>query len=1164
MAQASLHESPETVPCSQGDLSSGDPALLPSNVIARGEDGPPPQAETFYEADMQQDRLSCAWWLRSAIFLVTCCALLSTGASIAGGLILYWEGLASIERTVKEVSEAEAMLVAQELNASFATAEAHARAILLLVRYTAPGLSTLDELFAFSSAASVAALAADSRLWGLSLFVVPARASAADPGGSIYVYWHDLLRNGTRLYATSSYDPSHWDRGCSGRRCMWARKIDLATGVRGSPLYNYSVDSFVNTFNDPGGAFAVQQQGWEAAGAAWWRPPTVWTSTDGSQWSYMTRTAVQPVLGLPVLAGLKVFAQTHVLFERWSDTLRLRSTEITGQLVLVNLGLGMQSMVLARSDAVSIIRPGCNRSEVQVQGVLNRCIMKLEDMEPTVRQAAVEVNSTAPGTFLRREVGGAMHWLRRLVVHRMEALDQMDEPNLIWLRPVASVNDDLERSRNLFLVFIAVVAAIDAVVISFEVVLIGRPLSLLRQAIAPVDCMEISEAQRRLRRYRPCRVVFEVGMLVHSVERMLNNLAEYRSYLPQALLQSLDSGFLWYPQEPPTGTVAICFTDIVNSTKLWEAEPSVMNVVMELHNEVVRDAIRKFEGYEVKTIGDAFMVSFRSAVKALLFAVRVHEDLLSTVWPDAHEFHAVPTWPRQEGPDGTPVWGGVVVRIGIGYGDLIAEVNQITDRTDYRGRECNLAARLENSAPVGLVNISDACFKEVQGDGLPRGIDFYSTESDLKGIGSVTSHVAASHKLRHRVTAWRDGLDLSARNASPAQNPLDTISLGIGDRRASRVSGMSAESSFQRQQSSCSSSTMTRSVSGRIHPRLLGGTRLDQTVASVAVVNGLDGSSQHSHDPFAEPHVTHVALGMREVMMRNVDWMVASCSRTQGKVSTLMGSSAQVSWNVIYPCATYEIMSLRFADLVLGDRSSLRKPVVGVSTGQVHHGAVGPARQRYHVIVGLVPRAADSLASVAADLGAGCLAIYFPDTPSSVLRVLRPIDVWGLPLQDDSRTRRTVTVEQLDPAAVRAGALGEADALDCLVADAGPKSAHAAGLTELTDKMAAYRKVFFDAVSGDAAALMVISQMAAGDDVLTAVAAALHSPRHQAIAGGQYFRVAAPFVQWRRCMPGDPRGASLPSPGAGDCEPSPPLGSTPCGLDSMPTSEVSPGGGHIP
>jgi hypothetical protein len=52
---------------------------------------------------------------------------------------------------------------------------------------------------------------------------------------------------------------------------------------------------------------------------------------------------------------------------------------------------------------------------------------------------------------------------------------------------------------------------------------------------------------------------------------------------------------------PRSGNVCIVFTDVQNSTFLWQKDPKLMRKSLKIHNILVRKAINLFQGYEVKT-----------------------------------------------------------------------------------------------------------------------------------------------------------------------------------------------------------------------------------------------------------------------------------------------------------------------------------------------------------------------------------------------------------------------------------------------------------------------------------------------------------------------------------------------------------------------------------
>lgn len=133
---------------------------------------------------------------------------------------------------------------------------------------------------------------------------------------------------------------------------------------------------------------------------------------------------------------------------------------------------------------------------------------------------------------------------------------------------------------------------------------------------------------------------------------------------------------------PPVGLVALVFTDIRNSTALWESNPG-MQTAIRIHNQLLRRQLRAIGGYEVKTEGDAFMVSFPTVTAALLWTLTVQIELLREDWPqeilDSDEGKEIRT------PQGDVLYRGLSVRMGIHFGSPVCEADPITRRMDYLG-----------------------------------------------------------------------------------------------------------------------------------------------------------------------------------------------------------------------------------------------------------------------------------------------------------------------------------------------------------------------------------------------------------------------------------------------------------------------------------------------
>src|SRR4051812_18686820 len=60
------------------------------------------------------------------------------------------------------------------------------------------------------------------------------------------------------------------------------------------------------------------------------------------------------------------------------------------------------------------------------------------------------------------------------------------------------------------------------------------------------------------------------------------------------------------PPAPPPGLVPLVFTDMERSSDLWQEHGAAFEPVLDQHNRLLREVAAANEGFEVKTVGDAF------------------------------------------------------------------------------------------------------------------------------------------------------------------------------------------------------------------------------------------------------------------------------------------------------------------------------------------------------------------------------------------------------------------------------------------------------------------------------------------------------------------------------------------------------------------------------
>jgi class 3 adenylate cyclase len=170
------------------------------------------------------------------------------------------------------------------------------------------------------------------------------------------------------------------------------------------------------------------------------------------------------------------------------------------------------------------------------------------------------------------------------------------------------------------------------------------------------------------------------GMLAERIIELDPDLAD--SFLGEEPASSTGAVMLPRSKEYDPGIRTILFTDIVGSTAITQRlGDRVAMSVLDFHDSVVRAAVSKHSGREVKHLGDGIMAVFVSAANAVRCASSIHTALCDAA-PDS----------------GHPVR----VRIGVASGEPVER------QGDFFGTTVQLAARLCAYAQPSQTLVSDS------------------------------------------------------------------------------------------------------------------------------------------------------------------------------------------------------------------------------------------------------------------------------------------------------------------------------------------------------------------------------------------------------------------------------------------------------------------------
>ena len=482
------------------------------------------------------------------LVLISVATLLSTASSLAGGLIMYYEGLKALRETVVETSKSELVSLREQLQVPVDSAingfESLLYATYSPVLINDNNSSKWVDVIRQHMFSTVRVFPDE-----LSLIIVGAPRDPYSPSAFYTGVWSEPNTDGTRTYIYASY-AEHLNDTYSVTNAtatspplvhmpvdMWQMSGD--DGSLGAVTDTFDAGVYLNVI----GAWDMERDGgWPDA--TWrtrnnsktrilayrWREPTLWVTTDGGLEVFTTYIALfrPPPPPHPWSGYRTVICQVELWNAMWQRRVEAFSSGKPDTTAVVYNR--KTAVVYATTTGDPLVNPACSD---QANSLITRdyCFTQMSNMSLTIQEAYHELGREAYFDLLTSSLDGDEYYALHASI--------LDDVEIMWLRPTSTIKGKVQTALMYLIVFSVLVLTFDTLVSVAEIFFIAMPLKRLEFAIDQIGAMRTETALGTLREYdnrtvtvAEMRSVFS-GMLITTKQ-----LQEYKAFMPQSVLYS--------------------------------------------------------------------------------------------------------------------------------------------------------------------------------------------------------------------------------------------------------------------------------------------------------------------------------------------------------------------------------------------------------------------------------------------------------------------------------------------------------------------------------------------------------------------------------------------------------------------------------------------------